>query len=295
MSPMIRREDYLHAVKTLKNFLQEAGQPSNPPVLPSSQIWQRPFQERHRDRQWKWHTWSDSPSSSAIWWDWQSLWISSKWDDNWSRKLFSKDKPYFSGRSARPFSHWRSAEHLIAYRPHFYGTWTSSTAVAATNRQWISGWQKSFSTTMAFHWLSSILFHCFGVSIRYYTGIVADFLCTWVARDSIAEPRKKKRNTTRKLACSDVTEDDRFFRKKTIRHARASRHYTRTHSQLRTSSLPLIPNPRPRRAPIILSHITLQNKLTCWFVHASQHEVPASTLSSGSYLIGPVALHVTLV
>ena len=63
ISPMYKREDCLDAVKTIKNPRQQDAQPRNPSNLPSYQTGQRPFQERHQERQWKWHTWSDSSSS----------------------------------------------------------------------------------------------------------------------------------------------------------------------------------------------------------------------------------------
>ena len=42
-----KRDDYLEAVKTIKD-LRQADQPSHPPILSSNQTRQRPFQERHR-------------------------------------------------------------------------------------------------------------------------------------------------------------------------------------------------------------------------------------------------------
>ena len=53
VSPVIKREDYLDAVKTIKNLRQQDEQPSNPPILPSYKTRQTPLQERHQERQWK--------------------------------------------------------------------------------------------------------------------------------------------------------------------------------------------------------------------------------------------------
>ena len=48
VSPMDKREDYLEAVKAMKNLQQQAAQASNPSILPNYQTRQRPFLERHR-------------------------------------------------------------------------------------------------------------------------------------------------------------------------------------------------------------------------------------------------------
>ena len=58
------------------------------------------------------------------------------------------------------------------------------------------------------------------------------------------------------------------------RHQRESRYYTWTRLQLFTSLF--IPHPRPRRAPIMLSHAFLFNKNRILFVYASQREIQDS-------------------
>ena len=73
-------DDYLKAVKAIKNLRQQAGPPSNPPDLLSYQTRQRPLQERPRtERQWNWQTWSESRSScSSAWTGSQPWWTSLK-------------------------------------------------------------------------------------------------------------------------------------------------------------------------------------------------------------------------
>ena len=68
----------LLGLNTIKNLRQQDEQPSSRPILPSYQTRQRPFQER----QWKWHTWSDSSSTSSAWTGSQSWWACSKWEDH---------------------------------------------------------------------------------------------------------------------------------------------------------------------------------------------------------------------
>ena len=84
VSALDTRDDYLEAVKATNKLRQQAEQPSHPPILPSYQTRQRPFQERQRaERQWNWQAWSDPPSSSSSTWTGsRSWWAASKWEDD---------------------------------------------------------------------------------------------------------------------------------------------------------------------------------------------------------------------